>query len=489
VTGLSVFSRRDGTIRHFYSGELSGFLADPEKTRGARRTWILSGRRWTTRRKVAEPTGIRNSTTDAASHYCAKGDGEQMLTTPPGLKGSPNMGIARLSERLRLSQVSPAEIVANCLRHIERLNPQLNAFITVMAEQAMEQAREAEAELKAGSWRGPLHGIPVAIKDFYDTAGVRTTAGFEHFKDRIPATDAVVVKKLKQVGAIIIGKTNMHTMGMGTTGLESYFGPVRNPWNAEYIPGGSSSGSAAAVANGMCYATIDTDAIGSCRLPAACCGVVGFKGTYGLISPKGILEGEEDPGPMIRWFSHPAIMARTVEDVALVLDVVAENVESSSARYVDAMTQSRTIRIGIAENLRSDPEVSERFRKAVEAIGGLGCSTRNVVAPLRIPTDELSKIETDRRDIVDKVFREIDILLLPTTTTIVPTVADARDNPQALSAENTIFANYYGLPAISVPCGFDRNGLPLGLQIVGRPWDEATVLQLAHRYYESTTRS
>jgi aspartyl-tRNA(Asn)/glutamyl-tRNA(Gln) amidotransferase subunit A len=358
-----------------------------------------------------------------------------------------------------------------------------------MAEQAIEQAREAEAELKAGIWRGPLHGIPVAIKDFYDTAGVRTTAGFEHFKDRIPATDAVVVKKLKQAGAIIIGKTNMHTMGMGTTGLESYFGAVCNPWNAEYIPGGSSSGSAAAVASGLCYATIDTDAIGSCRLPAACCGVVGFKGTYGLISPKGILEGEEDPGPMIRWFSHPAIMARTVEDVALVLDVVAENVESRPARYIDAMTQSRTIRIGVAETFRSDHQVSESFRKAVDVICGLGYRTMSVVAPLRIPTDDLSKIETDRRDIVDQVFREIDILLLPTTTTIVPTVADARNNPQALSAESTIFANYYGLPAISVPCGFDRNGLPLGLQIVGRPWDDATVLQLAHKYCESTTRS
>jgi aspartyl-tRNA(Asn)/glutamyl-tRNA(Gln) amidotransferase subunit A len=412
-----------------------------------------------------------------------------MLTTAPKVINSPNMGIARLSERLRLSQVSPAEIVANCLRRIEQLNPQLNAFITVIAEQAMEQAREAEAELKAGNWRGPLHGIPVAIKDFYDTAGIRTTAGFEHFKDRIPATDAVVVKKLKQAGAIIIGKTNMHTLGMGTTGLESYFGAARNPWNAEYIPGGSSSGSAAAVASGLCYATIDTDAIGSCRLPAACCGVVGFKGTYDLINPKGILEGEEDPGPMIRWFSHPAIMARTVEDVALVLDVVAENVESKPARYLDAMTQSRTIRIGVAQNFRSDHEVSESFRKAVEVICGLGYRTMSVVAPLRIPTDDLSKIETDRRDIVDKVFREIDTLLLPTTTTIVPTVAEARNNLQALSAENTIFANYYGFPAISVPCGFDRNGLPIGLQIVGRPWDEATVLQLAHKYCESTTRS
>jgi aspartyl-tRNA(Asn)/glutamyl-tRNA(Gln) amidotransferase subunit A len=234
--------------------------------------------------------------------------------------GSLRVSLARQGEQLRSRRTSPINIVASCLRQIEERNPQLNAFITVLPEQAMEQAREAEVELSAGHWRGPLHGIPIGIKDFYDTAGIRTTAGFEHFKDRIPVTDAVVVAKLKEAGAIIVGKTNMDSLGMGTTGLESYFGPVRNPWNAEYIPGGSSSGSAVAVATGMCYATIDTDAIGSCRLPAACCGVVGFKGTYGLINPKGILEGEEDPGPMIRWFSHPGITANTAEDVALVLD-------------------------------------------------------------------------------------------------------------------------------------------------------------------------
>src|SRR5208282_5689895 len=194
-------------------------------------------------------------------------------------KGNLSVGLAWQGEQLHSRRISPIDIVADCLRQIEQRNSELNAFITVLPEQAMEQAREAEAELGAGNRRGPLHGIPVGIKDFYDTAGISTTAGFEHFKDRIPITDAVVVAKLKKAGAIIVGKTNMDSLGMGTTGLESYFGPVRNPWNAEYIPGGSSSGSAVAVATGMCYATIDTDAIGSCRLPAACCGVVGFKGT------------------------------------------------------------------------------------------------------------------------------------------------------------------------------------------------------------------
>lgn len=400
-----------------------------------------------------------------------------------------SIGLARQGEQLRSRETSPIDIVASCLRQIKLRNPELNAFITVLSEQAMEQAREAEAELGEGNWRGPLHGIPVGVKDFYDTAGIRTTAGFERFKDRIPVADAVVVAKLKEAGAIIVGKTNMHSLGMGTTGLESYFGPVRNPWNAEYIPGGSSSGSAVAVATGMCYATIDTDAIGSCRLPAACCGVVGFKGTYGLINPKGILEGEEDSGPMIRWFSHPGITACNVEDVALVLDVLAENVESKPARYIDAMRESRTIRLGVARNAQIEREVSEAFTTAIESICRLGFSATGVNAPLRVSTDDLSKIESDRREIASELFKDIDVLLLPTTATTIPTVVKSRSNPQALSAENTIFANYYGLPSISVPCGFDQDGLPLGLQVVGRPWDEVTVLHLAHKYEEELGRN
>jgi aspartyl-tRNA(Asn)/glutamyl-tRNA(Gln) amidotransferase subunit A len=208
--------------------------------------------------------------------------------------------IATIHKSIRMQRISPSDVVEACLLRIERLNPEINAFITVLADQALEQAAIAEAEISAGKWRGPLHGIPVGIKDFYDTAGIKTTAGFDQFKDRVPLKDAAGVAKLKEAGAIIVGKMNMHRLGMGTTGLDSYFGPVRNPWDVDHIPGGSSAGSAAAVASGMCYATLDTDAIGSCRLPAACCGVVGFKGTYGLIDPKGILEGEADPGEMIR---------------------------------------------------------------------------------------------------------------------------------------------------------------------------------------------
>ena len=161
--------------------------------------------------------------------------------------------------------MSPVDIVDACLARTETLNQQLNAFITVLSDEAREHAKAAEAEIKAGKWRGPLHGVPVGVKDFYDTANVRTTAAFETFKNRVPRHDAAAVAKLKDAGAIVIGKTNMHRLGMGTTGLESYFGPVKNPWNDTLHSRGSSSGSAAAVAAGMCYATLDTDAIGSCR--------------------------------------------------------------------------------------------------------------------------------------------------------------------------------------------------------------------------------
>ena len=394
--------------------------------------------------------------------------------------------IQDVAKLIKAQKLSPIELVDVCLQRIENLNPDLNAFITILAEEARAQAQAAEAEVKAGKWRGPLHGIPVGIKDFYDTAGIRTTAAFEHFKDRIPAKDAVGVRKLKEAGAVLIGKTNMHQLGMGTTGLESYFGPVRNPWDPEYIPGGSSSGSAAAVLSGMCYATLDTDAIGSCRLPAACCGVVGFKGTYGLISTQGILEGEK-ADEMIVWLSHAAITTRSVQDTAILLDVLAErNEDTKTGSYVHALTKERTLRIGVANNFKADGEVKVAFEKAVETIRKFGYLMDSVAAPFGDPGAGIDNIEADRDAVAGQVFKAIDVLLLPTTTSTVPTVRQASGNPQALSPENTAFANYYGLPAVSLLCSFDSNGLPLGLQIVGKPWGESTVLRLAYQYQAAT---
>lgn len=404
--------------------------------------------------------------------------------TPTSFEHATLQHVAKL---IRAQKVSPVEVVDACLKRIEDLNPKLNAFITVLADQAREQTQVAEAEIKAGKWRGPLHGIPVGIKDFYDTAGIKTTAGFDHFKDRIPAKDAVGVLKFKEAGAIIIGKTNMHQLGMGTTGLDSYFGPVRNPWDPNYIPGGSSSGSAAAVASGMCYATLDTDAIGSCRLPAACCGIVGFKGTYGLISTQGILLRAKR---LMKWLSHAAITTRSIQDTAIVLDVIAErNKHIKTASFVPALSRNRKLRVGVANNFKADQEVKEAFEKAVEIIRSIGYPMNSVAAPFGDPSGGISNIEADRKGIAGQAFKDIDVLLLPTTTTTVPTVRTAATNPQALSPENTAFANYYGLPAISVLCGFDTNGLPLGLQIVGRPWEESAVLQVAYQYQAATKYS
>jgi aspartyl-tRNA(Asn)/glutamyl-tRNA(Gln) amidotransferase subunit A len=391
--------------------------------------------------------------------------------------------ISKLSKLIQTQKITVETVVEMCLRRIEGLNPRLNAFITVTAEHAREQAKIADAEIKAGKWRGPLHGIPVGIKDFYDTAGIKTTAAFKYFKDRVPEKDAEGVARLKEAGAIVIGKMNMHQLGMGTTGLESFFGPVHNPWNNDYIPGGSSAGSAAAVATGLCYATLDTDAIGSCRLPAACCGVVGFKGTYDLISPKGILEGEQPPDEMILWLSHPGITTRSVEDTAHVLNVLAtRNGQTKTVDFFEALEKKKKLRIGVANNFKAEHEVKEAFEKAVETIRALGHTMSNVAAPFGDSSGNVKNIVADRKAIVGQAFKEIDILLLPTTTTTIPTVKNADSNPQALSPENTAFANYYGLPAISVPCGFDSKGLPLGLQIVGKPWDEESVLLVAHAY-------
>jgi aspartyl-tRNA(Asn)/glutamyl-tRNA(Gln) amidotransferase subunit A len=373
-------------------------------------------------------------------------------------------------------------VVDACLARIAALNARLNAFITVDAEGARAAATIAESEINAGRWRGPLHGVPAAVKDFYDTAGLRTTAAFERFANRIPARDADVVTRLKNAGAIVIGKTNMDTLGMATTGLVSFYGPVKNPWNAEYITGGSSSGSAAAVASGMCYATVDTDAIGSCRLPASCCGVVGFKGTYGLISTEGILAGEPPPDEMIRWFSHSGVTTRRVVDVALVVDALKQRHGMSQPEsFAGQLDVPRRLRVGVATNFTADSDVAAAFTKAVDAVAGLGYDVNEVMVPFAGSSTGIRHIERDREAISRQLFGAIDVLLLPTTTTAVLRT-NAASNPQALSPENTVFANYYGLPALSVPSGFDANGLPTGLQIVARPTADLDALTLGQQY-------
>ena len=271
--------------------------------------------------------------------------------------------IAEVSALVRDRKVSPRELVRQCLERTNELNPAINAFITVLSEEALEAAEQAEREIAAGNWKGPLHGIPVAAKDFYDTAGIRTTAAFAAFQDRVPSRDAEVITRFKDAGAILVGKTNMHELGMGTTSVQSHFGSVRNPWNQDYVAGGSSGGSAAAVAAGLCFATVDTDAIGSCRLPAAICGVVGFKPTYGLISTRGILEGEEGGDETILKLAHGAIQCRSVADAALLLDVLA----NPAADHASLGGLERP-RIGVVTNYEASDDVKAAFRNALETM-------------------------------------------------------------------------------------------------------------------------
>src|SRR6185369_8001867 len=227
------------------------------------------------------------------------------------------LSIFETSELLRQGSVSPVELTTDCLSRIEKLNPKLNAFITVTADAALAAARQAEAEIRRGDLRGPLHGIPLALKDLIDTAGVCTTAASLQFKDRVPAEDAEVVRRLKAAGAVLLGKQNLHEFAYGGSSVVSAFGEVRNAWSREHIAGGSSGGSATAVAAGLGYSAIGTDTAGSIREPAALCGVVGLKPTYGVVSTHGII-------PLSISLDHAGPITRSVEDAAIVLDAITE---------------------------------------------------------------------------------------------------------------------------------------------------------------------
>jgi aspartyl-tRNA(Asn)/glutamyl-tRNA(Gln) amidotransferase subunit A len=445
--------------------------------------------------------------------------------------------IAETSELLRKREVSPVELTKNCLAQIEKLNPTLNAFITVTAESALTQARAAEAEILRGNWRGPLHGIPLALKDLIDTAGVRTTAASALFKDRLPAEDAEVVRRLKNSGAVLLGKQNLHEFAYGGSSMISYFGEVHNPWDPACIAGGSSGGSAAAVAADLCFGAIGTDTAGSVREPAALCGIVGLKPTYGRVSAYGVI-------PLSPSLDHLGPIARTVSDAAVILQAIAgydaRDPNSSDVPvpdYVAALRDgSKPTRIGIPRKFfyeDLDPEVASAVE---QALGVLKSFTGNLSeVELEVPTDRTlqtgesyahhadfvsrspelyqpetlrrirkgegisrAEIEQRRREQekirrkITSVFENVDLLVIPTTPVPAPAIAELRQNPdllrprEILLLRNTRPANVWGLPAISVPCGFTTAGLPIGLHIIGPRWRENIVLQLAYAYEQAT---
>ncbi len=448
-------------------------------------------------------------------------------------EGNPNLTITELSQRLRRKEVSPVEIARDCLERIEKVNPALNAFITVMTKSALAEARAAEDEILRGGWRGPLHGVPVSLKDLIDVAGVRTTAASALYKERVAKQDAEVVRRLRQAGAVIVGKNNLHEFAYGGSSLIGFFGDVHNPRDLKCIAGGSSGGSAAAVAAGLVYAAIGTDTAGSVREPAALCGCVGLKPTYGRVSSRGVI-------PLSASFDHVGPLAASVEDAAIVLQAIAgydaQDVTSCDvpvADYVGALRESaKALRVGVPrayffDNL--DPEVASAVEQALQTVAALVAEMKEV--RMDVPTDrtvqtaesyavhaedvarspELYQAETLRRirsgenitaaeyiarrreldesrRSIGKIFADVDVLVTPTMPMPAPAIADLKANPGALRPaelkllRNTRPFNVWGLPAISIPCGVTEGGLPIGLQIAGPHWREDLVLRLAHAY-------
>ena len=487
------------------------------------------------------------------------------------------LSLADVGALIRSKQISPVEVTEQALARIEQLNPRLNAFWTVTADLAREQARAAETEIAKGEYRGPLHGVPVGLKDLIYTRGVRTTCGSKIMADFVPDADATVVEKLRQAGAVLIGKTALHEFAYGITNDNPHFGPTRNPWDPTRVPGGSSGGSAVAVATGMCYAALGSDTGGSIRIPASFCGVAGLKPTHGRVS----LSNVYPLGPTL---DHVGPMARTVVDVGLVYQVVAgfdPEDEFSVDRPLDEirLTKSlspsperergvvpsqsydrkgagnqgtgnreqgtggrRPVRIGIPENYFFDclqPQVETLVRKAASVLEHLGA----VLVPVRIERmDELTQVsiaslyaeayivhknhletrpndlsEQVRRQIeqgssvsladyltaqrtrhslrrqLERLFEKVDVILTPATAHVAFPIGTAKvsicgteEDARPATTRLTRCFNATGHPALSVCCGFTSEGLPAGLQIVGRLWDEATVLHAGYAYEQGT---
>jgi len=445
------------------------------------------------------------------------------------------MTLQQAVEALRSKTVSPVELTRACLARIEAHNRRLNAFITVAAEQALAKARQLQRELERGQWRGPLHGIPLALKDNIDTAGIRTTAAARAFAERVPATDAEVVRRLNAAGAIMLGKLNMDECAYGVASDTGHFGAVQNPWRSGYTAGGSSGGPAAAVAARLCYGALGTDTGGSIRQPAAYCGLTGLKPSYGRVSARGVI-------PLSWSLDHVGPLCRTAGDAAMLLQAIAgfdpqdpASIEAPSVDFVQALTQdTRRLRLGLPrqpyfESL--DPEVDSAVAAAIAVLTELTAGTRDIVMPevprlslmfveanayysaaLKASPDGFSagvrslidmggrisaadyagakqRLEVSRRT-VREVFRDVDLVVTPTTPNLPDRLERGGDAPAPrgppLSARNTTPFNIYGLPTVSVNCGFSKSGLPVGLQIGGPPLGDATVLALAHAFQRET---
>jgi aspartyl-tRNA(Asn)/glutamyl-tRNA(Gln) amidotransferase subunit A len=438
--------------------------------------------------------------------------------------------LAALSRELRERRLSPVEVVRALLGRIEA--DETNAFITVTAERALERASRAEQEILAGHHKGPLHGVPIALKDLVYTRNVRTTMASAFFAEHVPDHSATVATKLEEAGSVLIGKTNTHEFAYGPTGDRSFFGPTRNPHDTRKITGGSSGGSGAAVAANLCYGALGSDTGGSIRIPAALCGVVGMKPTFGRVSKLGVY-------PLAWSLDHVGPITRTVEDNALMLNALAghdpEDLYSVDAAAEDfARDLERGVR-GAAIGLPSsfyfehiDEEVEARVREVAEVFASLGANIREVEVPNLWDTlhaqrlilaaeayavhEERLKYEPDRFDDhglerllngenlkafryanaqqrklrsqqeFGNVLREVDVLLTPTVP--IPATEIGQRQTTIGGYEESVYSaltrltgptNLNGLPSLSVPCGTTSSGLPVGMQLIGRHFDELTL--------------
>lgn len=470
----------------------------------------------------------------------------------------PFLTIREVSDSIKKKEISPVEITQEVLKRIEEVDGKINSYVTVLTDDAIQSAKEAEKLLSSGTYLGPLHGVPIGLKDIFCMKGVRTTCGSRILENFISPYDATVTQRLKNAGAVILGKNNMDEFAMGSSTENSYFGPTRNPWDLERVPGGSSGGSAASVTASLCFASMGTDTGGSIRQPAALCGIVGLKPTYGRVSRFGMIafaSSLDQGGPL----------TKTVEDAALMLNVIAGK-DSRDSTSVDRPVPDYTrtindeikgIRIGVPKEYfikGIDTEIEEAVKRAIALIEDLGGSVEEISLPhtkhavsayyLLAPAEASSNLarydgvkyglrvsdteslmdmylktraegfgrEVKRRIMIgtyalssgyydayylkaqrvrtlikkdfDDAFKKVDVIITPTSPEAAFKIGEKTDDPlkMYLSDIFTIPCNLAGLPGISIPCGFTSSGLPIGLQILGKPFDEETLLRAAHNY-------
>lgn len=407
------------------------------------------------------------------------------------------------------------------LDRIGQHNESLNAFITITDERALDQAKKADEEIRQGKDRGPLHGIPIAVKDLFATKGIRTTCGSKLFENWIPDYDAVAVSRVLDAGAVLLGKTGLHELAYGNTSINPFFGPVRNPWATDHDPGGSSGGSASAVSAGLAFAALGTETGCSIRQPAHCCGIVGHKPTYGLVNIDGVQ-------PLVPTMDHVGPLTRSVEDAALMLGVLA------GSEYYDCDGATLDgVRIGVARNFFFEgyEDVVDVVDGAIETLRDLGVSLIDLELPnveqaskearitffeaLAVHADNLKKnpqgfsdelrgrlaesesisearyaqaqkFRQEFTESTEALMSKCDVLVAPTATIAASPIADRPEDYRRHGWKNTGISDFTGHPSVSIPCGFTDNGLPVGLMFTGRLLEDRKVLQIGHAIQQAT---